>query len=166
MGRRNRSRSHFSSKVYALSRDKLLKQDFAVLGVAWPFEREPGQTNAVQGSTLNSNAMETNASSHLGFKSCVTLRRLHRKGQLDDYLRVGPDKRAIYLETDPYGLPSLREHVQKHTACRFDSSLWQVQSWTDVANGYLDLAKWGAPPWNELQWRTLRNVIELAENGE
>ena len=45
----------------------------------------------------------SNASARLGFKSCVTLRRLHRKGQLDDYRRVGPDKRAIYLETDPYG---------------------------------------------------------------
>ena len=72
-----------------------------------------------------------NASAHLGFKSCVTLRRLHRKGQLDDYRRVGPDKGAIYLETDPYGLPKLREHVQKHTACRFDSPLWQAPSWTE-----------------------------------
>ena len=36
-----------------------------------------------------------NASAHLWFKSCVTLRRLHRKGQLDDYLKVGPDKRAF-----------------------------------------------------------------------
>ena len=54
-----------------------------------------------------------NASAHLGFKSCVTLRRLHRKGQLDDYRRVGPEKRAIYLETAPYGLPRLCEHVQK-----------------------------------------------------
>ena len=97
-----------------------------------------------------------NASAHLGFKSCVTLRRLHRKGQLDDYRRVGPDKRAIYLETDPYGLPSLREHVQKHTACRFDSPLWQAPSWTEVANGYLDLTQWGPPPWTELQV-TLRN---------
>ena len=104
-----------------------------------------------------------NASAHLGFKSCVTLRRLHRKGQLDDYRRVGPDKRAIYLETDPYGLPSLREHVQKHTACRFDSPLWQAPSWTEVANGYLDLPQWGPPPWSELQWITLRNVIELAD---
>ena len=104
-----------------------------------------------------------NASAHLGFKSCVTLRRSHRKGQLDDYRRVGPDKRAIYLETDPYGLPSLREHVQKHTACRFDSPLWQAPSWTEVANGYLDLPQWGPPPWSELQWRTLRNVIELAD---
>ena len=106
-----------------------------------------------------------NASAHLGFKSCVTLRRLHRKGQLDEYLRVGPDKRAIYLETDPYGLPSLREHVQNHTKWRHDSPLWQAQSWTDVANGYLDLAQWGAPPWTELQWITLRNVIELAEDS-
>ena len=106
-----------------------------------------------------------NASAHLGFKSCVTLRRLHRRGQLDDYRRVGPDKRAIYLETDPYGLPSLREHVQKHTACRFDSPLWQAPSWTEVANGYLDLMQWGPPPWTELQWVTLRNVIELAQDA-
>ena len=105
-----------------------------------------------------------NASAHLGFKSCVTLRRLHRKGQPDDDLRVGPDKSAIYLETDSYGLPSLREHVQKHTACRFDSPLWQARLWTDVANGYLDLAEWRPPPWNELQWVTLSNVIEMAED--
>ena len=31
---------------------------------------------------------------------------------IDDYRQVGPDKRAIYLETDPYGLPSLQEHVR------------------------------------------------------
>ena len=85
-----------------------------------------------------------NVSAHLVFKSCVMLRRLHRKGQLDAYWRVGPDKRAIYLETDPHWLPSLRKHVQKHTACRFDSPLRQ------------------APPWTELQWVTLRNVIEIS----
>ena len=62
-------------------------------------------------------------------------------------------------------LPSLREHVQKHTACRFDSPLWQAPSWTEVANGYLDLTQWGPPPWTELQWVTLRNVIELAEDS-
>ena len=116
----------------------------------------------------------SNASAHLGFKSCVTLRRLHRKGQLDDYRRVGPDKRAIYLETDPYGLPSLREHVQAHTSCRGNSPLWGAdykswpkgsRNWTDVANSYLDLPQWGPPPWTELQWVTLRNVIELAEEG-
>ena len=33
----------------------------------------------------------SNASSHLGFRSCVTLRRMHRDGQLDDYLRDGVD---------------------------------------------------------------------------
>ena len=103
-----------------------------------------------------------NASSHLGFKSCVTLRRLHRKGQLDDYLSVGPDKRAIYLETDPYGLPSLPVYVQKHKARRLDSPLWQAPTWTEVANGYLDLTQWGPPLWTELQWVTPRNVIEIS----
>ena len=96
---------------------------------------------------------------------CPTRTAAFTKGQLDDYRRVGPDKRAIYLETDPYGMPSLREHVQKHTACRFDSPLWQAPSWTEVANGYLDLTQWGPPPWSEIQWVTLRNVIELAEEG-
>ena len=37
--------------------------------------------------------------------------------------------------------------------------------WTDVANSYLDLPQWGPPPWTELQWVTLRNVIELAEES-
>ena len=36
-------------------------------------------------------------------------------------------------------------------------------SWTEVANGYLDLTQWGPPPWSEIQWVTLRNVIELAD---
>ena len=26
----------------------------------------------------------------------------------------------------------------------------------------LDLPQWGAPPWTELQWMTLRNVIQMA----
>ena len=82
------------------------------------------------------------ASEHHGFKLCVTLQRLHRKGLLDAYQTFGPDRRSIDLETDPDGLPSLREHVQNHTKLRHDSPLWQAQSWTDVANGYVDLAQW------------------------
>ena len=92
-----------------------------------------------------------NASAHFGLKLYVTLRRLLCKGQLADYLTVGPDKRAIYLETDPFGLPSQREHVQKLTVCRFDSPLWQAPSWTEVAHEYLDLPQWGPPPWTERQ---------------
>ena len=29
----------------------------------------------------------------------------------------------------------------------------------------LDLQQWGPPPWTELQWVTLRNVIELAQDS-
>ena len=82
------------------------------------------------------------ASEHLGFKSCVTLRRLHRKGLLDAYQTFSPDRPSIYLETDPDGLPSLREHVQSHTKWRHDSPLWQTPSWSEVANEYLDLPQW------------------------
>ena len=62
MGRR--TRSHFSSKVYVASRDKRLKvlrSDFVSFGLAWPFD-ELEKGNAVQGSTLNLNEMEANAS--------------------------------------------------------------------------------------------------------
>ena len=34
-----------------------------------------------------------------------------------------------------------------------------------LGNGFLDQPQWGPPPWTELQWVTLRNVIELAEDS-
>ena len=78
----------------------------------------------------------SNASSHLGFRSCVTLRRMHRDGQLDDYLRDGVDKRGIYLETDPDGLPSLQRHVQNHTRFNAASPLWRkLKPLSDEASG-------------------------------
>ena len=113
------------------------------------------------------------ASTQLGFKTITTLRRLLKLGELDAYLRSGPDSRATYVEMAPKGLPTLRKHVQAHTECRVNSPLWGVapeswaqpkRHWTDVANSYLDLPQWGAPPWTELQWVTLRNVIELAQD--
>ena len=59
MGRPNRS--HFQKSGYVPAKDYRLKQDFLALGVDWPFEGESDQANAVQGSTLNPNAMEANA---------------------------------------------------------------------------------------------------------
>lgn len=117
------------------------------------------------------------ASAHLGFKTTTTLRRLLQTGELSAYLRSGPDLRATYLELSPQGRPTLRQHVQAHTECRGNSPLWGADyeswpkpngNWTDVANSYLDLSdssQWGAPPWTELQWATLRVVIELAEES-
>ena len=66
-----------------------------------------------------------NVSAHLGFRSCVTLRRMHRDGQINDYLRDGLDKRGVYLETDPDGLPSLQRHVQNHTRCNVAAPPWR-----------------------------------------
>ena len=73
-----------------------------------------------------------------------------------------------------HGRLSNREplNVRAHTECRGNSPLWGADyeswpkatgDWTDVANGYLDLPQWGPLPWTELQWATLRNVIELAQ---
>jgi hypothetical protein len=115
------------------------------------------------------------ASAQLGFKTTTTLRRLLREGELDAYRRSGPDLRATYLDTAPKGLPTLLQHVQSRTECRGNSPLWgscpanrlqSNQKWTDVANDYLDLPQWGPPPWTELQWVTLRNVIELAQDAD
>ena len=58
--------------------------------------------------------------------------------------------------------------VSKATIQRCISKLspyCQTPSWTEVAIGYLGLTQWGPPPWTELQWVTLRNVIELAEGS-
>ena len=66
------------------------------------------------------------ASTQLGFKTTTTLRRLLKLGELDAYLRSGPDLRATYLEIAPKGLPTLRKHVQAHTECRGNSPLWGV----------------------------------------
>ena len=111
------------------------------------------------------------ASAQLGIKTTTTLRRLLQTGELGAYLCSGPDLRATYLDTAPKGLPTLKQHVQSHTECRGTSPLWGADyeswpkpngNWTDVANSYLDLPQWGPPPWSELQWVTLRNLIQMA----
>ena len=127
----------------------------------------------------------TRASELLGFRSRSRLQRLIKAGLLDGYLREGGG-RSTLLETDPPGLPSLREMVRANTRVRYDSPLWKMGSddlsdeamdaaiapinrwiesrdaWTKRANAYLDCSCWGPPPWTALQWATLRNVIEMA----
>lgn len=50
------------------------------------------------------------AAAHCGFKSRSTLYRLRDQGALDRYMHPGSGGRQL-LETDPVGLPSLRERV-------------------------------------------------------
>ncbi len=64
------------------------------------------------------------ASFHLGYRARSTLQRLVRDGQQEAY-RVPGGGRQILLETDPVGLPSLRETVQALTQYRPGSPLWQ-----------------------------------------
>lgn len=66
----------------------------------------------------------------LGYQptSRSTLQRLVKRGDLDAYRVVGRGRgREVLLETDPPGLPSLREAVQTLTQYRPDSPLWQRQ---------------------------------------
>ena len=45
----------------------------------------------------------------LGFKSPASVRRLLKRGVLEEYRRPGPDGRSTYLETEPEGLPTLKQ---------------------------------------------------------
>jgi hypothetical protein len=64
------------------------------------------------------------ACAHLGYRSRSTVQRLIKAGHLNAYLRPGGG-RAVLLETDPPGLPSLRSAVQALTQVRYDSPLWR-----------------------------------------
>ena len=126
----------------------------------------------------------------LGFKTPFTLRKAIKDGHLGAYLRSGPDRRCIYLELTPVGLPTLREQIQRHVAFHGNSLLWNRDSestvsdealdeamgpinewiegredWIERAAAFIDPSCWGLPPWSRDQWVTLRNVIELAEDS-
>ena len=131
------------------------------------------------------------AQQQLGFKTPYTLRKAVKDGLLDDYLRVGPDRRCTYLELTPPGMPSLRERIQRHTAFHGNSPLWNRdepaptmtdealdeamgpinewiesrdrQGWESRAAEFIDPSCWGAPPWTADQWRNLKVIIDLAQ---
>jgi hypothetical protein len=103
------------------------------------------------------------ASLQLGYRARSTLQRLVRDGQLEAY-RVPSGGRQILLETDPVGLPSLRETVQALTQYRPGSPLWQrrrpvaepldgltddeLDSYTDMVMAGLDSAP--LPDWERV----------------
>lgn len=104
----------------------------------------------------------------LGFKTAEPLRRMLKRGVLDDYRRPGADGRCIFLETDPPGLPSLRQQVQRNTAFNSASPLWRRESvqepvsdedWTERAAAFIDPSCWGPPPWSPQEWRNLLVII-------
>ena len=107
----------------------------------------------------------------LGFKTPYTLRKAVKDGHLDDYLRRGPDKRCVYLELTPPGMPTLRERIQHNAAFHGNSPLWDrdpapapSEDWTERAASFIDPSAWAAPPWTPTQWRNLRAIISLAED--
>lgn len=108
------------------------------------------------------------AQQQLGFRTPYTLRKAVKDGLLDDYLRRGPDKRCVYLELTPPGMPTLRERIQHHTAFHGNSPLWDrdeglSDDWTERAAVFIDPSCWGPPPWTAQEWRNLRSIISLAE---
>ena len=133
------------------------------------------------------------AAAHLGYRSRTTLQRLLRSGYLDRY-RVLSDDRQVLLETDPAGLPCLRDAVRGVTQVKVTSPLWletpveeaddfspekveSIRQWLDatcpdewkeiaeIANNFLDLKSWTAPPWSGREWQTLAMVLNLAQDA-
>ena len=108
----------------------------------------------------------TQAGRELGFKTPYTLRKMLQLGVLDAYLRTGLDRRAVYVETEPDGLPTLKQQLQAHTQCHFSSPLWRreppAESWESRAARFIDPSCWGPPPWTADQWRNLKAIIDLA----
>lgn len=115
----------------------------------------------------------TEASEALGFSSRTSLQRLIKAGHLAAYVR-GKRGRAVMLETEPVGLPPLRDAVRGLTVARVGSPLWAktpskaeayAAAWDElaqIANEMLDLRQWSAPPWSGQQWASLAGVAELA----
>ena len=128
----------------------------------------------------------------LGFKTPFTLRKAIKDGHLGAYLRSGPDRRCIYLELTPAGLPTLREQIQRHVAFHGNSPLWnrdsdstvsdealdeamgpinewiegrEADSWEARAAAFIDPSCWSAPPWSPQEWRNLKAIIQLAEDS-
>lgn len=61
------------------------------------------------------------AAAALGFRSRSTLYRLRDDGRLAEYLRPGGRGGALLLESDPPGLPSLKEHVASCLQIRWNN---------------------------------------------
>ena len=121
----------------------------------------------------------TDAAAALGFRSRSTLYRLLDQGLLKDWEREGP-RGQMWLE-----LEGLQSRVQKFIRLQINSPqgktepleqevdlreltgggsdasrFWQQVA--PVANGFLDVSRWGPPPWSADRWVTLCNVLEMA----
>ena len=121
----------------------------------------------------------TDAATALGFRSRSTLYRLLDQGLLKDWEREGP-RGQMWLE-----LEGLQSRVQKFIRLQINSPqgktepleqevdlreltgggsdasrFWQQVA--PVANGFLDVSRWGPPPWSADRWVTLCHVLEMA----
>jgi len=134
------------------------------------------------------------AARHLGYRTRTTLQRLLAAGLLDAY-RVPGGGRQVLLETNPPGLPTLRQRVQGLVQVRYSSPLWrrdgpaeiteqgleaamepidrwiesrdEVPAWDAVAERLNDFLdpSWPGPPWDGDQAATLALCLEMAQEG-
>jgi hypothetical protein len=108
----------------------------------------------------------TQASTLLGYSSRSVLQRLVKASHLRDYER-GTQGRSVLLETEPTGLPSLREAVRSLTVARIGSPLTRPaeRDWDAIVeecNAMLNPSLWGPPPWSADRWAGLAGVMQIA----
>lgn len=98
-----------------------------------------------------------------------------RAGHLAPYLRA-KQGRSVMIETEPEGLPSLRDAARGLTVARVGSPLWSNDSrqrdWEVIAascNEIMDPSLWGPPPWTANRWCGLAGALawatDYAENA-
>jgi len=79
------------------------------------------------------------AARHLGYSTRTTLQRLLGAGLLNDYRRPGGG-RQVLLETNPPGLPTLRQRVQGLVQVRYSSPLWRRDGPAEITEQGLEAA--------------------------
>jgi len=131
------------------------------------------------------------AARHLGYRTRTTLQRLLGAGLLDAY-RVPGGGRQVLLETNPPGLPTLRQRVRALVQVRYSSPLWRRDGPAEITEQGLEAAmepinrwiesrdegpqweviaerlndfldpSWPGPPWSGDQVATLALCLEMA----
>jgi hypothetical protein len=56
-----------------------------------------------------------------------------------------------------------RKMVDRHRLLQRWKGLNDLEAQAELCNRYLDCSAWGAPPWSQEQWQTLRVVLSLTE---
>ena len=55
-----------------------------------------------------------------------------------------------------------RKMIDRHRLLQRWKGISDLEAQAELCNRYLDCSAWGAPPWSQEQWQTLRVTLELS----